>query len=834
MEESKHIAPRGSNYLLVIALNRFKNCRPLFYTVKDAQDLTKSLTSYFDFPEHNVIRLFNERATHVSIWKALEELSRRMNEQDNLFIYYGGYSFLKEKTRESCLMGYDSNLEGPFGLIYHNVLIERINNLPANHIFLVVNTGFSNRLIHQDPQIINAEWEELEPSNLPQVQPKICTRWGVASMPLEETFNQLVGDSSPFARSIIKYLEANRSQQISATELFNHIEQIPTYDTCRPIGGYLGDYPSGKGIFSFTPRPESNSQAQLPPAEEIQGEEWDLNEAKRLNTVEAYLDFIWKYPDSMYTNFAQSRIQQLQNTGSLGDNLLNFIADNVLWLSMALLVIAGVFGTVFFLGGFSSKGNRSVSVDSVELVADAPLDEVLQQIDRNMLQLEGGIFQTSAGEVRGISNFEIGIKEVTQIQWKAIIGSLPPDIETCPRCPIENVAWTEVQFFIQRLNELTGESYRLPTQSEWEFAATAGGKFTADALQQNMDSLVWNQSNTSKKAAPVGQKASNAFGVYDMFGNVWEWCFDRNLADGSGSTSNPCGDIQGTHRISRGGSWDTPAEAFTIPISQNHPESHRQPGLGFRLAKGGVPPCEEEMKTAFHYPSIQMIPIDGGSFQMGPDELGQTAEVQVASFEMAKFELSQELWEAIMDENPSWNYICSACPVESVTWDQVQEFIATLNTKRNSSYRLPTEAEWEYAAKGGTYQENLRFAGVNDLERLYQYGNCFIGDNETAVPGSYPIDDHTATAPVGSYKPNALGLHDMSGNVWELCSDWQGPYPSTPQANPQGPADGTAKVIRGGGWSGNPEECAVSVRGSYPTQGASLRWVGFRLVRNRQ
>ena len=831
VEESKQIIPRGSNYLLVIALNRFKNCRPLFYTVKDAQELTKSLITSFDFPERNVIRLFNERATHVAIWKALEELSRKMNEQDNLFIYYAGYSYLKEKTRESCLMGYDSNLQGPFGLIYHDALIERINNLPANHIFFVANTGFSNRLIHRDPQIIHAEWEEIEPSNLPQVQPKICTRWGIASMPLEESSDQLVGDSSPFARSIIKYLEAHKGHSVTAIELYQHIGQIPTYDTCRPIAGYLGDFPSGEGIFSFIPLSQSTRQ-NLPPKEETQGEEWDLNEAKRMDTVEGYLDFIWKYPDSVYVDFAQSRIQKLQNNNSFGENILNFVADNVLSLSIALLVIAGVFGGVFFLGGFSSSANRSLSVDEVELVADAPLEEVLQQIEGSLLPLEGGIFQTSSGEVRGISNFQIGQREVTQAQWKAITGSLPLEVSECATCPVENVSWTEVQTFIQRLNELTGEGYRLPTQSEWEFAATAGGQLDNELLQQNLDSLAWHQSNTEGKAIPVGRKAQNAMGISDMFGNVWEWCFDRNLADGSGSTTNPCGDITGTHRISRGGAWDTPSEQYSIAISQNHPESHRQKGLGFRLAKGGIPPCEEEMKSAFHYPSIQMIPVEGGTFQMGPDQLGQSVSVEVASFEMAKFELSQEQWEAIMDENPSWNYICSKCPVETVNWDQVQEFITTLNTKRNSSYRLPTEAEWEYAARGGALQENTRFSGVNELESLYQYGNCFIGDNATANTGSYPIDDHTATAPVGSYKPNALGLHDMSGNVWELCADWLGPYPTTPQNDPQGPENGSSKVIRGGGWNGNPEECGVSNRNSIPVEDPGQRWIGFRLVRD--
>jgi formylglycine-generating enzyme required for sulfatase activity len=148
-----------------------------------------------------------------------------------------------------------------------------------------------------------------------------------------------------------------------------------------------------------------------------------------------------------------------------------------------------------------------------------------------------------------------------------------------------------------------------------------------------------------------------------------------------------------------------------------------------------------------------------------------------------------------------------------VSWDDTQEFIRKLNLQTCKSYRLPTEAEWEYAARGGNKSRGYRYAGGNDIDRVAWYD------------GNSDIETH----PVGQKQANELGLYDMSCNVWEWCGDWYDAYPFTAQTNPKGPLSGSNRVLRGGSWSSNAEYCRVSCRSSFYPHIRSIDY-GFRLV----
>ncbi len=231
--------------------------------------------------------------------------------------------------------------------------------------------------------------------------------------------------------------------------------------------------------------------------------------------------------------------------------------------------------------------------------------------------------------------------------------------------------------------------------------------------------------------------------------------------------------------------------------------------------------------------SFDFLPIEGGHFYMG-DEHGDLWEdsrpihpVAISDFYLAKFPVTQALWKAVMNgENPS-RFQDDDRPVEQVSWDDAQAFIKKLNRQTEASrptghaYRLPTEAEWEYAARGGKYHtEGYKYAGS---DRLKDVGWCEDNsDNETK--------------PVGSKYANQLGLHDMSGNVWEWCEDWFGGseyYEKCKQMgmmkNPQGPNKGTNRVMRGGGWFFTLQDCRVAFRYN-GTPGHRDRSIGFRLV----
>ena len=200
-----------------------------------------------------------------------------------------------------------------------------------------------------------------------------------------------------------------------------------------------------------------------------------------------------------------------------------------------------------------------------------------------------------------------------------------------------------------------------------------------------------------------------------------------------------------------------------------------------------------------------MVYVEGGTFKMGATkEQGRDAgsdekpthQVTLSSFYISKYEVTQELWQAVMGKNPSEFKGDLRRPVEQVSWRDCQEFISKLNELTGKRFRLPTEAEWEYAARGGNQSRGYKYSGSKD-------------------PGSvawYSDNSGRTTHPVGQKSPNALGLYDMSGNVFEWCQDCHRWYSKDPQTNPTGPESGSDRVLRGGGWKLYAEWCRVSCR----------------------
>ena len=166
-----------------------------------------------------------------------------------------------------------------------------------------------------------------------------------------------------------------------------------------------------------------------------------------------------------------------------------------------------------------------------------------------------------------------------------------------------------------------------------------------------------------------------------------------------------------------------------------------------------------------------------------------------------------------MGNNPSYFKGDPNCPVEKVSWNDVQEYITKLNQLTGKSYRLPTEAEWEYAARGGAESKGYKYSGSHTLSYVAWYED----------------NSNSKTHPVGTKNPNELGIYDMSGNVYEWCSDWYGAYSSNSQTNPQGPSEGSNRVIRGGGWDSSARNCRVSIR-SLDRADFRNYSLGFRLV----
>ncbi|MCL2074290.1 MAG: SUMF1/EgtB/PvdO family nonheme iron enzyme [Marinilabiliaceae bacterium] len=232
---------------------------------------------------------------------------------------------------------------------------------------------------------------------------------------------------------------------------------------------------------------------------------------------------------------------------------------------------------------------------------------------------------------------------------------------------------------------------------------------------------------------------------------------------------------------------------------------------------------KQKSKEVEKFPDIEMIFVEGGSFTMGCIEKhkndcyhNETAHlVTVSSFYIGKYEITQAQWKVVMGNNPSY-FKGDNHPVEKVSWNEVQEFIKQLNRLKGTKYRLPTEAEWEYAARGGKYSNNnFNYSGSNRVDLVAWIEN---NSNET-------------TKPVGQKLPNQLEIYDMSGNVQEFCSDWfDQNYSFSSQNDPKGSSTGTNRVIRGGAWNSKARQARVTNRSSVAPNQNNANNIGFRLA----
>jgi serine/threonine-protein kinase len=499
-------------------------------------------------------------------------------------------------------------------------------------------------------------------------------------------------------------------------------------------------------------------------------------------------------------------------------------------------------------------------------------------------------------EVTLTKPYYMGKYEVTQEQWESVMGNNPSEIKGV-KLPVTNVSWADCQEFIKKLNTKTSGGYRLPTEAEWEFACRAGTTtaYSFDDLLPRSDS---NINGSSVKA--VGSYNSNAFGLYDMHGNVWEWCEDWKSDYPTKSVSNPKGPVTGEYRVLRGGSFRsdrsnarssfrgrllTPVDqlnyigfrlARTAEIKTDVPEPTITPETDIekllRALRNPKPETDIEdflrtitdtkkllrtlrnpkLESEFTYilpkagaaktaqikladflqkevkekanpnkdVKIEMLLIPDGNFMMGSDTLEKGRsdnetehEVTLTKpFYIGKHEVTQEQYEVVMGKNPS-EIKGAKLPVTNLSWEDCQEFIKQLNVNTNGGYRLPTEAEWEYACRAGATTAYSYLLGGNRLPN-----------------GAANIDGDSIEA-VGNYTPNAFGLYDMHGNVNEWCEDWYGDYQAGAVIDPKGPATGKSCVLRGGSFSNSKFEARSSNRHySAPTARDNVN--GFRLAKN--
>jgi formylglycine-generating enzyme required for sulfatase activity len=548
----------------------------------------------------------------------------------------------------------------------------------------------------------------------------------------------------------------------------------------------------------------------------------------------------------------------------------------------------------------SAKGTVSVSVPNplpAKYKNSLGMEFVLVPKGKFLMGGGGGQVGTKAVEIA--HDFYLGKYEVTQGEWRAVMGQNPSyfsrtgdgsrvvegivDAEL-ERFPVESVSWNDAQLFVQELNareKRAGWAYRLPTEAEWEYACRGGPTanmfdygfdFYLEAPSNELPPRQANFANSGlKRTCKVGSYLPNRLGLYDMHGNVSEWCLDEGPAD-------PEDPKRALRRWLRGGAWFNGVRWCRAAARGAHAPSFRSNGRGLRLARVPVTvpapahaPFNAEQARAHQQAwatyldttveitnsiGMKLALIPPGKFVMGSpdDEPGRNKNgsegpqheveitrpfyigvypVTVGQFREfvndAKYQTEAEKLGGAYrrfpggkwanDPNATWlNPSCEQTnehPVVCVSWNDAQAFCTWLSQKEGRKYALPTEAQWEYSCRAGS--STKYYFGDNDQEA----GDYFW----------YSGNSGWKTYPVGLKKPNAWGLYEMGGHVRNWCQDAydQNYYKVSLKEDPAGPNDGDARVLRGGNWNTALTLCRSAYRYSHTPSSRNANG-GFRVV----
>ena len=547
-------------------------------------------------------------------------------------------------------------------------------------------------------------------------------------------------------------------------------------------------------------------------------------------------------------------------------------------------------GQIYVGLGNSSTGFRLVQDNSEPMAVEVP----------DMVVIPAGSFQMGTDRSHesdfpqiewpahnvSVQQFAMSKHEITFAQYDAFANAtgreLPNDSEWGRgNRPVINVSWEDATAYAAWLSGKTGNSYRLPSEAEWEYAARAGSTTlfhwgnSVDCTKEQIDPC------GRMGTAVVGSFEPNSFGLFDIHGNVNEWtqdCWNNSYvgapSDGSVWTTGDC-----LSRVIRGGSWAISAYYWGRSASRaSIVSSERSIATGFRLAQdlstqassstssssrssessanqslssgnssslmGSSSSVSSELQSSSSSTNSsnnqssssmallepEMVVIPAGSFQMGNLGEGGTVfelpvhTVTVKSFAMSKYEITFVQYDAFavatgreLPNDGGWGR--GNRPVINVSWDDATAYVAWLSHQTGKSYRLVAEAEWEYAGRAGS---ETVFSWGNDIDCTKAH---FIGDQSECGTNS--------TAIVGSYAPNSFGLHDMHGNVYEWTQDcFNNSYNGAP-------VDGSAWMVgdcgqhsvRGGSWSNNSFLLRSAYRGGWPSTERNIA-VGFRVAQD--
>jgi formylglycine-generating enzyme required for sulfatase activity len=855
--ESGGISPGGDNHLLVIAIDDYRHCPRLNNCVKDARDFAGLLWDKYQFEENRTRFLLNAEATRTNILDAIRDLRHQVKAGDSLLLYYSGHG----ETMDG--VGYwvpvEARAGSDAGYVSAHDLKSRLDVINSLHTFVIADACFSGSLFLTLKNVPLLGGED-KPS-----------RWGLAaSHSREKALDGTPGENSPFAERLLKYLRNNREplgiQKLAASlieEVSSATEnrQTPVFKPLNVKGDdsgqfvfrlkledensawqktlqqgttaafrqYLAAFPQGQFVaqayaqinrleeeadwklagtsasiqrlLQFIQKyPQGNFRAQARELLEKLEDEQDWHQASRSNRFSSYLDYQEKHPQGRFYEEASQRIRQLQAQ----------TREPEAWRRARQFNSPEDYRR--YLDEFPEGPNAAAARSSLQqLEASAKAEEKKQREEAKQQKIEKGVpvdfssagrspkdpkHQAETGqpqvEKKGISPSSDPKPNLPQERLRMIIGIAAGCLllifilfKTC-KAPDGQVEIDKKPPYSEFLEQQKKEA------TDYQNALNAG---TIPALEDFIEKYP-----QSEKNAELNKR------LKDMKAKVDKYLKDAAALIKKGQAKRAQDSCNKAKKLNPA---DSRLDALQQKIDDALDKPHSSNSDKAITTRDGL--------------NIEMVFVRGGTFTMGctaeqgsdcQDDEKPAHEVTLSDFYIGKYEVTQQEWQAVMGVNPSGFKGCSQCPVENVSWEDAQDFISKLNNKTGLTYRLPTEAEREYAARGGASGLGYKYAGSDNLDQVAWHDGNSGGK----------------THPVGQKQANELGLYDMSGNVWEWCQDWYGDYPSSAQRNPKGTGAGSYRVCRGGSWHGDPQDCRVADRGSVDP-GRRLGNLGLRLAR---
>lgn len=832
MNQSTHNSPStGKNYLFAIAIDEYQHFTTSNHRIKGLKSIIQTLTHRFHFSSDHIFTLFNQDATTQNIYQRFEELVGLLNPEDNLIIYFSGQGEYKEVFNQGYWVPVEAQISTQY--ISNSEIFSILNSIPAQHILLLTDSCFSSSFFDED---------EIPTGN---VSSDLGSRWIISAQRVN-LVSEDYPDQDIFNKTILNYLSTLKGS-LNVLELQeNIIENIPVAENVDPMGGALTIAAHEGGIWRMKQKPSEE-------------EKWKI--AIQNNTIASYNSFLVNFPEGKYKEEATQKIAAIKTAeaklkaekaeaeakakvaeaklkaekaeaeakAKVAEAELN-VEDDAWKVANATNSIAAFmeYKKKFPNGKYSAEADQKIVMISINGTPEQKANPLAETASSTKPETE-----KSSGKPapRNLGTRKIGSTKKNVLaeidtkkygKWAAMIllplllifgGYLAYNnigkkdksktyYATEPSEP-ENNEPSKEETEVNEPNDAQNEE---PSPNEFEVDEQNKPQ-EDETLLIEIDEPEIIENNESSEIEPTETPDEIEARRLSERG-------DRRFK--SGQWANAKSDYTRANRL-------VPSEYLDqqIRLSEDN------------LLKVQTPPSNTS-PTSFDFPgpvtyliATGLQRIKGGTFEMGSvdseanDDEKYIRSVTIKGFMMGKDEVSQKLYKAVMGTNPSQNKGCDDCPVDNVSWEDAQKFIKKLNNMTKESpnlkgkrFRLPTEAEWEYAAKGG---KSYKYSGSNNLN----------------AKGWYNGNTNKTQPPFKRKSSNSFGLYNMSGNVAEWCSDWydENYYSSGNDNNPRNntPGISVTRVVRGGSYLDQPKNCRVSNRYSMaPRYGKSD--IGFRLV----